>query len=74
MISSKVLLLAITALAAVSLFTTESGNRVVRRLSVDCIQNVYTSVDDAMNIPSVPDSMTASVPAYLALCQVSHKL
>ena len=72
MISSKVLLLAITALAAVSLFTTESGTRVVRRLAVDCIQNVYTSVDNAVNIPTVPDSTTDSVPAYLALCQVSY--
>jgi hypothetical protein len=71
MISSK-LLLAIPVLAAVSLFTTESGTRVVRRLSVDCIQNVYTSVDNAVNIPTVPDSTTDSVPAYLALCQVSY--
>jgi len=66
---SKSLIVLIPALAGLSLFTSEPGSHIVRRLAADCIQNVYAGPQEVGTIPSVPLSTTENIPAYLALCQ-----
>jgi hypothetical protein len=70
--SSKAFLLAIPTLAVFSLFTSESVTRIIRRLAVDCVENVYATPSSVITIPEVPEPNTTHVPAYLALCQVSN--
>jgi hypothetical protein len=64
------LLLALSALAAVFLFTAEAPACFSRLLAVGGIQNAYANVHtlQANQIPPIPQSSTEDVPLYLALC------
>lgn len=46
------------------------GSRFLRRLATDCINNVYSTPENAINIPVIPPTSTETIPAYIALCQV----
>jgi hypothetical protein len=64
------LIIAIPALAAISLWTLGTSIRAFRQLAVRCIQNVYTNPYTLANVPSIPVSKADHIPSYIALCQV----
>jgi hypothetical protein len=71
MAMGKKVVLALHALALVCLLLNlKDGTRLMRRLAGDdtAIKNVFTSVNNMLRVPPIPQPTKKEVPLYLALC------
>jgi 3D (Asp-Asp-Asp) domain-containing protein len=66
---SKKAVLAAPAFALILIFTTDTGNYYLRRLTTNCIRNIYATPTTILQIPEIPPNTNNNVPAYIALCQ-----